>query len=320
MIGIYYIMALILGLCVGSFLNVVIYRVPNGISLIKPNSHCPKCKSEIKWYDNIPILSYLILRGRCRVCKCHISSRYVFVEILNAVLWVLCVYCFYNISILLMLLYAVVCSLLLVIALIDLEHMYILDRFIIMLLIVGVVLCLFTGNVAWSSRLFGLAVGGGVMLAFYGLGFLLFKREALGIGDIKLMAVCGLIVGYKAILLAIFIGAIVGAVVLLAVAKNKIAVCGNKMQCGSVENSASRCEAENVGTNLNKNCGAKLNENSANEKQIENENCGLNNEEGANLNANASQFESDEQGGSEKQKEFPFAPFLCFGVVVAMSN
>ncbi len=285
MIEIYYIVALILGLCVGSFLNVVIYRVPNGMSLIKPNSHCPKCGREIKWYDNIPVLSYVILRGKCRFCKCHISFRYAFVEILNAVLWVLCVYCFYNTSVLLMCLYAVVCSLLIVIALIDLEHMFILDRFIIMLLIVGVLLCVFTGNVAWTDRLIGLAAGGGVMLAFYGLGFVLFKREALGIGDIKLMAVCGLILGYKSVLFAIFVGAIVGAVVLSVVARQKNAVVDD-------ENN------QNINDNQLKNCGdCRVAKN-----EIDSEvDC-----------------ESENEKIEGKRKEFPFAPFLCFGVLIAM--
>ena len=82
------ILAGVLGLCVGSFLNVVIYRLPNGMNLAKPASHCPKCKKEIKWYDNIPVLSYIILGGKCRNCKTHISFRYTLVELLNAILWV----------------------------------------------------------------------------------------------------------------------------------------------------------------------------------------------------------------------------------------
>lgn len=240
MIEIIYIMTAILGLCVGSFLNVVIYRVPNNMSVVKPASHCPYCKSEIKWYDNIPILSYLILGGKCRNCKTHISIRYTLVEIGNAILWLLCLLCFYNQGIVLSVLMMIACSVLLVVACIDLEHMLIFDRFQIMLFVLGILACIFCIDMAYIERIIGFFVGGGIMLLFYGVGYLLFKKEALGIGDIKLMAVCGLLIGYKNIILAIFIGAIIGAVVLSI---------------------------------LNR---------------------------------------------KEKNKEYPFAPFLCFGVLVAL--
>ena len=89
-----YILAGLIGLCVGSFLNVVIYRVPNGMNISKPASHCTKCGYELRWYDNIPILSYLMLGGKCRKCKEHISIRYTLVEIFNMLLWLLSVYLF----------------------------------------------------------------------------------------------------------------------------------------------------------------------------------------------------------------------------------
>ena len=79
----------LLGLCVGSFLNVVIYRVPNGMSIAMPPSHCPKCGYKLKWYDNIPVLSYIILGGKCRSCKEPISPRYTIVELLIMLLWLL---------------------------------------------------------------------------------------------------------------------------------------------------------------------------------------------------------------------------------------
>ena len=91
-----YILAGLVGLCVGSFLNVVIYRVPNDMSLAKPASHCPKCGYVLHWYDNIPILSYLMLGGKCRKCKEHISIRYTLVEIFNMLLWLLSVYLFWE--------------------------------------------------------------------------------------------------------------------------------------------------------------------------------------------------------------------------------
>ena len=90
------VLTILLGLCVGSFLNVVIYRLPLGQSLAKPKSHCPKCNAPIKWYDNIPVLSYIILGGKCRHCKEKISFRYPAIEILNAVLWFACLTLFTN--------------------------------------------------------------------------------------------------------------------------------------------------------------------------------------------------------------------------------
>ncbi|MGN1227228.1 MAG: prepilin peptidase [Christensenellales bacterium] len=240
MIEIIYIMTAILGLCVGSFLNVVIYRVPNKMSVVKPASHCPNCNKEIKWYDNIPILSYFILGGKCRNCKAYIPIRYTLIEIGNAVLWLLCLVCFYRQGIVLSVLMMFVCSVLLIVACIDFEHMIIFDRFQIVLFVLGVLMCIFCTDISFVERIIGFFVGGGIMLLFYGLGYLLFKKEALGIGDIKLMAVCGLIIGYKNIILAILIGAIIGAVVLSI---------------------------------LNR---------------------------------------------KEKNKEYPFAPFLCFGVIVAL--
>ena len=91
-----YVLSGILGLCVGSFLNVVIYRWPNNMSIAKPSSHCPTCKYELRWYDNIPVLSYLMLGGKCRSCKTHISFRYTAVEVANTVLWLLCAFLFWR--------------------------------------------------------------------------------------------------------------------------------------------------------------------------------------------------------------------------------
>jgi len=94
-----YILAVVLGLCIGSFLNVVIYRLPNNMSLSKPSSHCTKCNYSLKWYDNIPVLSYIFLGGKCRKCKSAISPRYVLVELFNAIIYALCVMLFWKQSI-----------------------------------------------------------------------------------------------------------------------------------------------------------------------------------------------------------------------------
>ena len=170
MLTIIYILVAVLGLCVGSFLNVVIYRVPNKMSIAFPNSHCPNCKEPIKWYDNIPLFSYIFLRGKCRHCNERISIKYPFVELLNAIMWVLCLYVFYRFGAVVYISFMIVSSILIVISFIDFEHMIILDRFQIMLLIIGVVLCVFGTDLNFADRLIGFAVGGLVMALFYGLG------------------------------------------------------------------------------------------------------------------------------------------------------
>jgi leader peptidase (prepilin peptidase)/N-methyltransferase len=138
-----YILAGLIGLCVGSFLNVVIYRVPNGMNISKPASHCTKCGYELRWYDNIPILSYLMLGGKCRKCKEHISIRYTLVEIFNMLLWLLSVYLFFEESIVYCIISMIASSLLICIFFIDLEHMLIFNRFSISIAILGIIAMFF---------------------------------------------------------------------------------------------------------------------------------------------------------------------------------
>ena len=155
------VLSAILGLCVGSFLNVVIYRLPNGMNLAKPASHCPKCNNPIKWYDNIPVLSYLILGGKCRHCKEHISIRYTIVELLNALLWVGAVLMFWSRNIPYTITVCIACSILICIFFIDLEHYIIPDSMIITILLMSICSMFVSEeklNIPLSSRLiaFGL--------------------------------------------------------------------------------------------------------------------------------------------------------------------
>lgn len=133
-----YILTGLLGLCVGSFLNVVIYRVPQHMSLAKPRSHCTRCGNTLRWYDNIPVLSYLLLGGKCRKCKSHISLRYTIVELANMLLWLACAALFEGTSIPLACIYMAVCSVFVCVFFIDLEHQLIFDRFQIILLVLAV--------------------------------------------------------------------------------------------------------------------------------------------------------------------------------------
>ena len=231
-----YILAGLIGVVVGSFLNVVIYRVPEGMSLSYPSSHCPKCKYKLKWYDNIPIISYLMLGGKCRSCKTHISFRYTAVEFLNMALWLLCVFVFFDATrvkgyaalnpqnLPYMIACMIACSVLLCMAFIDLEHTYIPDSMQIVVGVLGVLVIVanalgFNDGIAWYDRLIG---AGGCLVLFlliYFVAFLVYKREGMGIGDIKLVAVGGLLLGWKNMIVALIIGTVIGAIILVILRK-----------------------------------------------------------------------------------------------------
>lgn len=216
------VLSAIYGLCVGSFLNVVIYRLPIGLSLAKPSSHCPQCKKTISWYDNIPVLSYIFLGGKCRNCKTHISLRYTIVEIANAILWWASAYLFWQQSIVFAVCCAFACSILLAIFFIDLEHMVIPDILNLLLAVLGVV-AIFSGDgVKWYERLIGAGVG---LLFFGSMKFgskLLLGRDGMGGGDVLLMGAAGLLLGWKSLLLAMLTSSVVASIVLVALSiKNK---------------------------------------------------------------------------------------------------
>lgn len=209
-----HILALLLGLCVGSFLNVVIYRLPNGMSLSKPGSHCTACGYSLKWYDNIPVLSYLLLMGKCRKCKSHISPRYMIVELANGLLWLGCTLLFWEKSALYAIAAAAVCSSLICIFFIDLEHMLIFNRFTLIVAAGGVVAMLTQG--AWLDHVIGAVAGAIVFLGLYYGSLALLKREGLGFGDVKYAAAAGLLLGWQKLILAMLIASVVGAVVMTA--------------------------------------------------------------------------------------------------------
>lgn len=216
-----YVLSGIFGLCVGSFLNVVIYRLPNKMSLAKPNSHCPTCKYELRWYDNIPVLSYVMLGGKCRRCKTHISFRYTAVELANTVLWLLCTFFFWEKSIPLACIYMIVCSVFLCVFFIDLEHQIIFDRFQIILLVLGVASIFFDKDYGWLSHVIGGASGFAVFyLISWGFEKLCGK-EGLGGGDVKLAGVVGLLLGWERLLLGLLIATIPATVIMLILSKGK---------------------------------------------------------------------------------------------------
>lgn len=210
-----YILAGLLGLCVGSFLNVVIYRLPLGMSLARPGSHCTKCDYTLRWYDNIPVLSWLILGGRCRSCREPISIRYTAVELANTALWLLCAMLFREKSLVYATVCAIVCSVLICIFCIDLEHMLIYNRFVLLVAAGGAIAMLYDGYTKPLDHVIGAVIGGGVFALLYFGALLIRKQEAMGFADVKLAAAAGLLLGWQRFVLAILVSSVVGSVVLL---------------------------------------------------------------------------------------------------------
>ena len=211
-----YVLFGLVGLSVGSFLNVVIYRLPREMSLAKPGSHCPACGYSLRWYDNIPILSYLLLGGKCRSCRAHISFRYTLVEAATMGLSLLAVALFWRTAPLYPVVVALCVPVLIAVFFIDLEHMLIFDRFQIALALLGAGATFLSPFTQPLEHLIGAAVGGGLFLLVYYGALLLLKREGVGFGDVKLMAAAGLLLGWQSLLLSLLVGSVVASCVLLA--------------------------------------------------------------------------------------------------------
>ncbi|MBU0710629.1 prepilin peptidase [bacterium] len=202
-----------IGAIIGSFLNAVIYRLPRRESLLFPGSHCPQCGEKIRWFDNIPILSFFLLGRKCRHCKLPIPVRYPIVEILSAVLFVIIYHVYgFNYE---FFFYTTLSVLLLTVTFTDLEKGKIPNSVILL----GVVLGLLMSLIFWPVRppswtgwplnftnsLIAFLVGGGIMIFWAAAGKLLFKKESLGAGDIKLVAMAGIFLGLQNTLLALFL-------------------------------------------------------------------------------------------------------------------
>jgi leader peptidase (prepilin peptidase)/N-methyltransferase len=203
--------ALLTGLLVGSFLNVCICRLPKGESVVFPPSHCPHCDYRIRWYDNIPLVSYLLLRGKCRGCGMRISLQYPLVELLNGLL-TLALFLRFGPTLAFLVLF-LFCSALVVITFIDLEHQIIPDEISLPGIVIGFICSFFLPGHSWLNSLLGILLGGGsLLLVAYGYQWLTGK-EGMGGGDIKLLAMMGAFLGWKSILFIIFASSLVGSVI-----------------------------------------------------------------------------------------------------------
>jgi leader peptidase (prepilin peptidase)/N-methyltransferase len=201
--------AALVGLVTGSYLNVVIYRLPRRLSTVLPRSRCPTCGVPIRARDNLPVLSWLLLRGRCRACGTRISPRYPLVEALSGALFLACMERFGPTPAALAA--ALFCCLMVVLAWIDLEHLILPDRITLPGIAVGIALQLV---VPWSGLLgavVGALLGAGVLLAAYGLWWLVRREEGLGLGDVKMLAMIGAFLGWQGVTVSLFFGALTGA-------------------------------------------------------------------------------------------------------------
>lgn len=200
-----YIYSFIAGCCIASFINVVIYRLPKHISFSKGRSFCPQCQKTLKGYDMIPILSWFLLKGRCRYCKKRISFRYPFIELLGGLLAILCFYQ-YQISWMTILSF-IISMLFLAITMIDLDTMTIPDELVIIVGIVSIVSYFIQPQISLLSRLIGMVC---ISMPMFLLTILI--PDSFGGGDIKLLFVAGFLLGWQNTLLAFFIAIMVAGV------------------------------------------------------------------------------------------------------------
>jgi leader peptidase (prepilin peptidase)/N-methyltransferase len=203
--------AFIFGVVVGSFLNVCIFRMPAKTSIIKPLSQCPHCHHPIRLYDNIPLISYIVLRGKCRDCGGKISWQYPLVELITALLSLL-LFLKFGLT-LIFLTFFIFTAVLIVIAFIDFDHQIIPDVLTIPGIPVFFLLAVFVVKVPWLEALIGLLIGGGVLFAIAFVYELLTKREGMGGGDIKLLAMIGGFLGWKSLIFILLFSSFSGVIV-----------------------------------------------------------------------------------------------------------
>ena len=197
-------------MCIGSFLNVCIYRLPESKSIVRPASTCPKCQTPIRFYDNIPVLSYLWLRGKCRACRAPISFRYPLVELISG-LFALCVVLSFGLNLESLVYYLFICTLLIV-TFIDLDHQIIPDVLTLPGIPIFFIASLAVDDVSTKDALLGILVGGGSLLAVAWGYSLLTGKEGMGGGDIKLLAMIGALIGWKGVCFTIFVSSAIGTV------------------------------------------------------------------------------------------------------------
>jgi leader peptidase (prepilin peptidase)/N-methyltransferase len=214
-----YILFFVLGATFGSFGNVIIYRLPKNESVVRPRSRCQKCAKPVAWYDNIPLISWLILRGKCRHCQAPFSFRYFVVELVMALCFVLTFHFvgweWLLLEYLIFVFGLVVCSF------IDLDHMILPDVFTLSGIVIGILGAALNPERSFWESLAGVIMGGGFLWMTAYLYFLFTKNEGMGGGDIKLVAWIGAVLGWQAIPFVIIISALSGTVIGLVMSRKQ---------------------------------------------------------------------------------------------------
>jgi len=198
------------GAIVGSFLNVCIYRLPRGASVVWPASACAKCGRALAWYENIPVVSYLVLAGRCRTCREPISARYPIVEVLTALMFA-GAWWYYGPSLLLVARVVFGCALIVLFA-IDLEHHLLPNAITLPGIAVGFVFSFFT-EPGWLASLVGILLGGGILYATAEAYYRIRGEEGLGMGDVKMLAMVGAFLGWQLTFMTLMLASIAGSVI-----------------------------------------------------------------------------------------------------------
>jgi leader peptidase (prepilin peptidase) / N-methyltransferase len=199
-----------LGAIIGSFLNVCIYRLPLGKSVVWPASACPHCARELSWYENIPVVSWLVLRGRCRTCGTAIGSRYPIIEAITGAMFALAFW-LYGPSPLLFSRVIFGCALIVLFA-IDLEHHLLPNAITLPGIVIGFLFSLVT-EPGWLSSLIGIAVGGGVLWGIAEAYYRVRHEEGLGMGDVKMLAMVGAFLGWQLTLLTLMLASFAGTLI-----------------------------------------------------------------------------------------------------------
>jgi leader peptidase (prepilin peptidase) / N-methyltransferase len=207
----------VFGAVVGSFLNVCIHRLPRRTSIVVPPSACPHCGHELYWFENIPILSWLVLRGRCRACRAPIGIRYPIIEAITAVMFAAAWWHYWPTPELLASRLIFGCALIVLFA-IDLEHQLLPNVITLPGIVVGFLFSLVT-EPGWQSSLMGIVVGGGVLFSVAEAYYRIRQEEGLGMGDVKMLAMVGAFLGWKltlvTLLMASFCGSIIGLMLIV---------------------------------------------------------------------------------------------------------
>jgi leader peptidase (prepilin peptidase)/N-methyltransferase len=214
--AVFVIVAAVFGALIGSFLNVCIHRLPRGQSVVWPSSACPHCRRQLSWYENIPVVSFLALGGRCRSCRAPISIRYPIVESVTALMFGAASW-YFGPSVLLASRLVFGCALIVLFA-IDLEHHLLPNVITLPGIVVGLAFSFFTSSTGpgWLSSLIGIVVGGGVLYGIAEAYYRIRHEEGLGMGDVKMLAMVGAFLGWPLTLVTLMMASFAGSAVGLA--------------------------------------------------------------------------------------------------------